>query len=133
MTKNTPGPLQEKWIQELEQHPERQWIASLGYISKKGKMQLCCLGQGAVIAGLHSIDEVERSVYIDNKENRDFLPLEAAEKLGLRSGGGVFEKPVMVEGKLFNALYMLNDCKVDWPTIAKIMRDNFDNIFTKSV
>lgn len=126
------GPIQTKWLESLEQHPERQMKDALGLRSPDGSYKCCCLGELGIIGGICGFDEVGELRTIDEDIHRTSKTTlsNVHEKVGLHNGCGsvVGEK----EGMLA-ALTIYNDGKHTWPEIAAIVRANPTAYFSKSV
>lgn len=112
------GPIQEKWLQSLEQNPERQHKGSLGVKTEDG-YKTCCLGELGIIAG--------KCRWIDNKlaDGTNLFTLTSAEEIGLYDEVGVTK-----DGQ--DSLASMNDKSYTWPDIAQIVRANPENFFSKS-
>lgn len=119
------GPLQTKWIESLETHPERQRTDLLGKRDPDGSYKACCLGEGGLIAG---VCEWSDSGYLQTivGKNTSSLSDLTFKALGLR---GPFGEAASEDGaeKLAN----LNDCGTTWSEIAKKLRANPEKYFTE--
>jgi hypothetical protein len=104
------GPIQEKWLQSLEQNPDRQMKHYLGLRGLDGNYKACC----------RWTDD-----YMKDGPSASCL-FESYAKLGLRSktGAGISVS--------FEDLAVLNDTGKTWPEIAAIVRANPEEYFTKS-
>lgn len=120
----TFGPIQTKWLESLEQHPERQLTERLGRKYDDGTYQACCLGELGLIAGLCKWD----GIYLSTKYVNDMGELpDIYEELGLHNKVG----DSLDQSKL--SLAELNDGGNTWPEIASIIRANPTNYLSKSV
>jgi len=117
-----PGPIQEQWLQTLEQHPERQLRHKLGHRTDEGD-KMCCLGQLGLLAGICEW----------HMKTLKTIPLHLVnilydfKSVGLYSGSG------RSKDFAFPALSKLNDSGKTWPEIAAIVRANPDHYFTHAV
>ena len=122
--------LQEKWLVSLETSPaEKQTIGKLG-VKVGDSYAACCLGE------LHVIACKEKGLgmpfgFKDRIEDSDNgYRLTSYREYGLRSGVGEFSKPIVFNNRTYHSLSQLNDMGVSWKEIAKIIRDNPENVFT---
>lgn len=120
------GPLQEKWMQSLEQHPERQGRNTLGVQMSNGSYKACCLGEGGLTAGICRWDEEGLLVDIDSGSTH-YLD-SGYIKLGLRDKRGVAKDYILSE-----SMASMNDDGYSWPEIAAIVRGNPEAYFTDPV
>lgn len=119
------GPIQKKWLQNLEKHPERQATGMLG-ARIAGSYQACCLGELGLIAGLLIFDE-EGSLRENSLAGNGTVLTRYYSHLGLRSAGGE-----CLDDR-FQSLASMNDSGKTWPEIAKHVRKYGKYYFTKSV
>lgn len=124
------GPLQEKWLQYLEQHPEQQIKEVLGEQDEDGEIGMCCLGAAAIVC-----DSAEWKDSVLTKRKRLFSGdsdqwFENYNLIGLRSFEGVASKPFCKEK--FVSLVVANDTGLTWPEIAAEIRKDPKNFFTES-
>lgn len=131
------GPLQEAWVKSLEDHPERQMDGQLGQLQEDGSYKACCLGEGlcvmARIKGERPPFDIDFGVL--KSEDEDYqLAIKDYSGLGIFDGCGIFIGPGPIDGAGATcSLAELNDAGYTWPQIAKIIRNNPERIFTKSV
>lgn len=122
----TFGPIQKKWLQSLEQHPERQMKKKLGIKFSDGTCQACCLGELGLIAGVCEWDE--RGVLTTTgAHHRENTLSEVYDRVGLRDAVG--------SGSDLRtySLANLNDRRMTWPEIAAEVRANPERYLVKSV
>ncbi len=128
------GPIQEAWLQSLEQHPERQTTRMLGHGTPEN-YKACCLGELLVVAcalqGKPSPFEFGSNRITDGTYTAT-LP-ESAHDLGLKNGLGGLKVLLSKEGKDYWSLSQMNDEGFTWSQIAQAVRENPDNFFTKSI
>lgn len=119
------GPIQEKWLKSLEEHPERQGKQVLGYRALGSEdYRACCLGELGLIAGIcewHGVSLFTRGGVFSS------LLTDVYEEVGLRSENG---SPNSLQ---CYSLACLNDEKMTWPEIAAHIRANPTEYFTKSL
>lgn len=116
------GPLQTKWLESLENNPERQTQKILGEGSREN-YKACCLGEAAMICGVAEF----RNGDIYNKDNRGlFIDFKL---MGLRSHEGGNCKFGFPSD---SSLTYLNDNGKTWPEIAAIVRADPEAYFTES-
>lgn len=144
------GPLQEKWLRQLELHPERKTKGILGKKNRKGNIKACCLGQALIClrrfeGGKAPFNERGKIVDVAKNKDENTATLEYSyKKLGLRGEGGSFGGKIEDIEKGENAyniksLADMNDESLNgkpvftWPDIAKFIRENPTVVFTKSV
>jgi len=126
------GPIQTRWVESLEAHPERQGKGRLGIRDlATGEYRACCLGEGGLIAGVCKWD----GEYIKTISNSPFyLSEEAYAALGLRNQLGAFiSGPHEVGSVTVNSLADANDEGATWSEIAAFIRANPEEIFKESV
>ena len=135
------GPLQTKWIETLEKHPERQMTGFLGRKDSQNNFKCCCLGQGGLIAGVCE--------WVEHKGEIILMVSSLAEMF--KEGGGDYAQVVEeLSGNYYKALGLrgpsgnvtnykkkslafLNDSGTSWVDIAKLLRENPESYFTHSV
>lgn len=119
------GPIQEKWLQSLEQHPERQGTMRLG-IKIDGEYKACCLGELGIIAGI-CIWKGD-SLVVDTLTNRGEYLSDRYTEVGLNDFIGSHKDNINRQ-----SLAYLNDKGSTWPEIAAIVRASPEKYFNKSV
>ena len=119
------GPLQEEWVQSLEQHPERQMIQRLGRKNSDGSYRACCLGQAGLIAVVCEWNE-DGDLVVKGGGGYALLERNSYKAMGLRSPSG-FSKGTL------SPLAVINDSGATWPEIAALIRANPEEYFTHSV
>lgn len=119
------GPIQTKWIEYLEAHPEQQHLGSLGF-KKDDKIKLCCLGAGTMCISEGNFDEESGMLNVNDSHSI----LSNYKKLGLYSNIGSFQG---IELAGYSALAYANDNGISWKEIAKFMRDHPEVVFAYSV
>lgn len=124
------GPLQLKWLRTLEKYPRRKITGSLGF-KTKNSYKACCLG-----AALICYREFNRMMMPFSKDGEILSGTSGGalikdfRKIGLRNANGkLLESPEQYK----DSLSELNDGGWSWPKIAKYIRSNPKNVFTKSV
>lgn len=130
------GPIQQAWIKELREHPERQLKNHLGRKDDEG-IKLCCLGQGLCILDLiNGVESVftENAWLVDGSDRRSLAVSHSS--LGLHDSLGYFKDPVThndtkIDG--YDSLAQCNDSGMSWPQIADLIEKHADKIFTHSV
>lgn len=119
----TLGPIQTKWVDYMEKHPEQQGFKSLGY-EENGKKYYCCLGILSEIAGTAFwVDGVLRN----KTDNCRGMPI--AKELHLHYSSGAVVKGITDE---INSLVHINDNGGKWPEISALVRANPQHYFTQS-
>ena len=125
------GPVQERWVQFLEQHPDLQGTSRLGYIVRDGEnlcdgTKMCCLGAALFTLYPYKVGSLDDYGYK--------LSLETTYKiLGLNNPRGSL-KVSFTEGRMhFYSLAEMNDKGFTWPEIAAYIRANPENVFERSV
>lgn len=117
------GELQEKWLQSLEQHPERQMVRRLGQKSEDGSYSACCLGEAGLIAG---VCEWRGSVLFNSTSgSQAFLDHNAYMAIGLYNALGNPKDAQRV------SLSHLNDNGTTWPEIAALIRKDPSMYFSE--
>lgn len=125
------GPIQTKWLESLEQHPERQLKEALGKKYSDGSYKACCLGELGLIAGICEFDNNDNNLYtIYHAYSSSGVLSSVHDKVGLHDSAG---SPINGGGSDLFALTTLNDNKCTWPEIAAIVRANPTAYFSKSV
>ena len=129
------GPVQERWVQFLEQNPDLQGTNQLGYIVRDGEnlcdgTKMCCLGAALFTLFPHKVGSLDDYGYK--------LSLEISyELLGLRDPRGSlfprFTPKFTNEGIHLYSLAEMNDNGFTWPEIAAYIRRNPENVFERSV
>jgi hypothetical protein len=120
------GPIQTKWIESLEKHPERQGYRELGRRNEGSEYyQACCLGEGGLIAGV--CEWRDNRLYSISGHTSGTLSGDAYKALGLYSATGM-----CFDGQ-GRSLADLNDDLVPWPEIAAILRRNPEVYFKESI
>jgi hypothetical protein len=127
------GPLQEQWLQSLEQHPERQTTNALGRKIYDG-YKACCLGEAAIICGVAKWNALNRLTAVYKGDESDAL-FKGHNLLGLYDCRGQMNKtlrsPTQPE-KECDTLALMNDRDFTWPQIAAEIRKDPTNFFTES-
>lgn len=125
------GPIQTKWLQSLEAHPERQLKHRLGIkkSSDDTSYQACCLGELGLIAGVCQWEGINLST---KKFSERGVLLGVYKELGLYSPHG--DKKTFANHLVSRELSLaeLNDSGTTWPEIAAIVRANPEGYFSKS-
>lgn len=132
------GPIQELWIKQLKQHPERQTTRQLGE-GKPDDYKACCLGE--LLLCKHRIEHKSLPFYDDKifdgqsySEYDDVTLTFSYEELGLRDRNGKAKNIFKINGHEFQNLAIANDDSgVSWLDIAKVVEENPENFFIKSV
>jgi hypothetical protein len=122
--------LQEKWLVSLETSPaEKQTIGKLG-VKVGDSYTACCLGELHVIAckekGL-GVPFGSRGMIEDNGFRH---LLDSFKEYGLVNDVGWFKEFIVFDNRTYHSLSELNDMGVSWKEIAKIIRENPENVFT---
>jgi len=136
------GPIQEQWLQRLEQHPELQMRGYLGELTTNGYLA-CCLGEylltykrimGEDISRLFHNGELWYSKRDNEKDgDKNLSSLNIFTDLGLYDEVGSFEGDSEDGGRKYNSLAEMNDNGVSWPEIAAYIRKYPEMVFTKSI
>ena len=130
------GPIQTKWLESLEQHPERQNKNTLGKRYPDGSYTACCLGELGLIAGVCRWGGLSDNVLIVtdlsaiDEYSANYLDGTSYEEVGLYSARGRTRDG---DNQDVNTLASLNDNSKTWPEIAAIVRANPAMYFKKSV
>ncbi len=119
--------IQEKWLSELEAHPERQMKGSLGRKDKNGNIKCCCLGQACLIINENA--EWYNDSILESNHNRSALSWQDNAILGLNSINGVLKETAFINNINYKSLVDMNDEGLTWPEIAKYIRENPENVF----
>lgn len=123
------GPNQEKWLQAIESGDYPQ---GRQYLNKNNKF--CCLGVAcelfSVVVGSFSASENDLVTCYGNEEEDEscycLAPADTTRTLALRDDAG------RIDGKSeYNSLASMNDNNLDFPTIAKFIRENPEKVFTE--
>lgn len=123
------GPIQEKWLQSLEKHPDRQLKGELGKKITLHEYKACCLGELGLIGGV--CKWVNSTLIVDSPKSESTSYLyEVHEKVGLRDANGTGWSK---DGEAIESLSHMNDGGKTWPEIAAIVRANPTHYFTKAV
>jgi hypothetical protein len=111
------GPIQEQWLQSLEQHPERQMKHALGEIDKKtGEYKACCLGELGLIAGVCVWKVGTGRLVLNIDEYQTDALADVWDEVGLYGPNG------NADNSHTDSLAWLNDNGKSWPEIAAIIR-----------
>lgn len=121
------GPIQTKWLESLEAHPERQATSVLGFKNPDNTYKACCLGELGLIAGLCEWFS-NKLIAKSNSQNLDVYLSEVYEEVGLYSENGNHK-----DNEYNQSLSFLNDNGKTWPQIAAIIRANPEDYFFKSI
>ncbi len=120
--------IQERWISEMEAHPERQMKHSLGMKLSDGEIRCCLLGQACLVIN-ENVKWLDNNLfsgeYIDTLCNND------VKILGLNSHNGALKNNAAINGYSHHSLVEMNDCGLTWLKIAKYIRNNPENVFKK--
>ncbi len=140
------GPIQTKWIEELEANPEKQMKDCLGFVDDDNNLiEGCCLGMAEVciskISGSPIIKIKNDDKYILTSNNNEFT-LGNYKNIGLNSNIGNFKNKFIIVyiEKIFgkncdgigNFLAYLNDNVLTWPEIAILLKTFPENFFNES-
>lgn len=123
------GPIQLKWLESLETHPERQLTGQLAKFVSLGieEYRACCLGEYCIIAGVGDFSEDG-----DYEVGKSYALVDESWKdLGLYSSDGAFENEYRLDG--YRSLASMNDNGMTWLQIAKFVRENPEKVFNKSI
>jgi len=123
------GPIQEQWLQRLEQHPELQTNARLGELTEDG-YRACCLGE--YLLTYHRCLGTDISRLFNNGVLQDgddyYVLVESFDDLGLQ------DDAAHIFGDCeYDSLAEMNDNGVSWPEIAAYIRKYPEMVFTKSI
>ena len=121
------GPLQKKLVESLESGKYKQGPGLLLSKNKQGKDIYCCLGVAAEILNLPKLYIEKELSLTDNGE---------WEKLALRNGFGKLKYKAYnkQEDEYYDDLVTMNDSGFwSFKEIAKYIRENPENVFTKAV
>lgn len=123
------GPIQELWLQSLENNPERQGHGFLGKMNEDGNYNACCLGEYGLIAGVCIWSD---NFLVETEGKSGAFLRNSYEELGLYSsiGSSNINCIYTSDGR---SLAHLNDFMVSWPKIAKIIRANPEHYLNKSI
>lgn len=133
------GPLQEQWLQSLEQHPERQMSYKLGEKKPDGSYKACCLGEAGIISGTCYWNEHGQLAIKDEyliipiwKGGKAIHTLdgEAYKIMGFNSEAA---KASDASADNHMTLAEMNDDGKTWPEIAAMIRKDPSRWFNKSV
>lgn len=128
------GPIQIKWLEALESGEYKQ---ADGRLWDKPSDSYCCLGVAAKLAGIEWQDMPEAYdtgfVFGEGETlsvSNGFLPVGAADVIGLRGPRGDFAQMVQVCGSHADTLANLNDhYKLSFADIAAYIRHDPHNVF----
>jgi hypothetical protein len=130
MTDFLLGPLQEKWLKELESEKYKQ---GRGYLCQKAEDDsnvYCCLGIAAEfvlnISPIRLIHEATCEFGGFRQFLRDF------DRMGLDSDVGSLITPFYLKEQRIKSLADMNDKGWTFKEIAAYIRSNPENVFTKS-
>ena len=132
-TKFEFGPIQTKWLESLENNPERQTNGHLGTKLSDGTYKACCLGELAITAGLAQWNELNELVVFNSMGNSLAYLHGVHDKVGLHSPTGRVPERCQKTYPSKPSLSQLNDNGKTWPEIAAIVRENPEDYFFKSV
>lgn len=99
-------------------------------LNNRGKY--CCLGVACEIFGVQRTLEIDSMVHYD-KDGYVLGHNNAQGLVGIRTPGGSFHKPITVKRlngykQVYSALYEMNDDRLSFKFIAKILRKHYKNI-----
>lgn len=126
------GKLQKAWVESLLAHPERQTDKILGEGTPK-KYTACCLGEMHLTAfrlKKKKLPFENNCIIADGSKE---VLSKVYEEYGLISDIGEFEEAVVINDKTYFALSEMNDRGITWKEIANYIKQNPENVFTKSV
>jgi len=112
---------QEAWLHDLETTRARQTVGKL-----RDYEGWCCLGRACKVLDLPSVKNGEIYTFLKNDST---LPSRATRILNLRSGTGKLK--VTVEEDLGTLTELNDDLRWSFKKIAKYIRANPENVFTK--
>jgi hypothetical protein len=122
--------LQEKWLVSLETSPpEKQTRSNLG-VKVGDSYVACCLGELHVIACKEKGLGMPFGSRSRIEDSGNYYILTSYREYGIRSGGGAFNRHIDFKGQAYHSLSELNDMGASWKEIAKIIRENPENVFT---
>lgn len=137
------GPIQEQWLKNLEEHPERQTGGRLGCRFNTNDYQACCLGEYLITYKKYhgfSDDDIWSGEQLwDGDSHGDVSLEEHWSILGLYTSegcfqkGGYYHKIDAVNGHSYMSLAEMNDSGITWPEIARHIRENPDLVFRESL
>ena len=126
------GPIQQYWVSELRNHPERQTYNILGF--KEGDtIRACCLGQAKICLDgddAFVIDSSGRTKIGSNSLWGILSPLDT-DRLGLRSGLGDLSEDVSIGNNHYYSLADMNDKGMTWLEIVDFIENNPELVFTE--
>jgi len=137
------GPIQEVWLQRLENNPDIQMESSLGYMDSMC-YKACCLGEYLLTYYRENGWEIsqlwrskEDDMYLVDGDTEEVLKT-SYEKLGLFSSNGAFglsddDDDDDEVGSDVMSLSDMNDNGWTWPEIAAWVRKHPELVFTKSL
>lgn len=131
------GPIQQAWLESLENHPERQTDSCLGYRTDTG-YEACCLGELLIINnrvnGLPLSDLFSSESGVLHDGNHDETLCTSYKDVGLyNEDGGFVNAPIRYRNTPYTSLAAMNDDGVTWPDIAQFVRENSEEVFCKKV
>lgn len=128
------GPLQEKWLQELESGKHEQ-VGQTLCVQMGNERSYCCLGVACeFVLGMRPEVESRRGDGLEIISFYGFASVMPSwEKLGLRSENGSFIKGLMFNHRYFSCLTEMNDFGMSFKDIAAYIRSNPENVFVESL
>lgn len=126
------GPLQTKWVEALEAHPNRQTAGHLGHVDGNGDIRACCLGQALLC--LYGYAAIQSGLIRSGTIHGTLNPIDR-DILGLYTHSGSIRQGeyISYNDREFRTLAQANDGGVPWSFIAKFIRENPESVFYKSV
>lgn len=128
------GEIQQKWVNSLREHPERQMTGCLGALNSVGTYNACCLGEALCVLARHEgkpLPFTEKNYIADNG---DYYYLDSSfKKIGLRNEQGQFRGKINFNGNIIISLSQMNDNGTSWSEIADFIEGNPYEIFTHSI
>ena len=109
----------ELWCQALESGEYKQGKEKLVIVEDGENKQYCCLGVACVISN-------DRRIRITDFEKDEYLPKKLYKFLGMDEQGS-FVEPVVYKGNSYSNLAYMNDAGVRFKTIARVIREQFEN------
>lgn len=134
------GVIQEQWLKNLEEHPERQTGGRLGRKNEDGGYSACCLGEYLITyrkqQGLSDDEIWTGEQLLDGDSYSDVSLEESWEDMGLYNTEGNFKDNTLItasNGNAYDSLAEMNDSGITWPEIARHIRENIDLVFQHSM